>query len=89
VSLPVTATPSHLRQVLRRAYESPSPRPAQVSNDELDDLLILDSWLRRNADTAREVPVSLAAPTTAAPQLRAALRKASKRLQKALTPAAT
>jgi DNA polymerase-3 subunit epsilon len=76
VSLPVTATPSHLRQVLRRAYQSPGPHPAQVSNDELDDLLILDSWLRRHADTAREVPVSLEAPTAAAAALRAAVRDA-------------
>ena len=72
VSLPVRTTPSHLRRVLERAYAR--PREAQVTRDELDDLLILDAWLRRNHDTAREVPVSLDAPGAAVPELRAALR---------------
>jgi DNA polymerase-3 subunit epsilon len=77
VSVPVKARPSHLRRVLTRAYggEELQPRAAQVSRDELDDLLILDSWLRRNADTAREVPVSPEAPAAAAPRLQAAIRQ--------------
>jgi DNA polymerase III subunit epsilon len=73
VSLPARATPSHLRQVLKRTYSQ--TRETQVTRDELDDLLILDSWLRRHHDTAREVPVSLEAPTEAAPRLQAALRQ--------------
>jgi DNA polymerase III subunit epsilon len=79
VSLPVAATPSHLRQVLKRAYAEDRSHAAQVSRDELDDLLILDSWLRRNAETAQEVPVSLAAPAEAAPTLRAAIRQLPQR----------
>jgi excinuclease UvrABC nuclease subunit len=74
VSLPARATPSHLRQVLKRTYSK--TRETQVSRDELDDLLILDSWLRRHHDSAREVPVSLEAPTEAAARLQAALRQA-------------
>jgi DNA polymerase-3 subunit epsilon len=71
VSLPVRATPSHLRHVLRRVYRAPAA--AQVSRDELDDLLILDAWLRRHRSQAREVPVSPDAPEEAAPRLREAL----------------
>ncbi|GAC1313466.1 MAG: DEDD exonuclease domain-containing protein [Chloroflexota bacterium] len=58
VSLPLRATPSHLRFVLRRVYGAGSSTP-QVSRDELDDVLILDGWLRRQHDNVHEVPVSL------------------------------
>ncbi len=71
VSLPVRATPSHLRYLLRRVY-SAQTRP-QVSRDELDDLLILDTWLRRHRDEMQEVAVSLEDPQAAAPALRAAM----------------
>jgi excinuclease ABC subunit C len=71
VSLPVRATPSHLRYLLRRVYGAQgSP---QVSRDELDDLLILDAWLRRHHDEVQEVAVSIEDPQAAAPALRAAL----------------
>jgi DNA polymerase-3 subunit epsilon len=72
VSLPLTATPSHLRHLLRRVFTRPTA--AQVSRDELDDLLILDAWMRRHADTTTEVVVSPEAPEAAAPAVRAALR---------------
>jgi DNA polymerase III subunit epsilon len=72
VSLPLTATPSHLRHLLRRVFTRPTA--AQVSRDELDDLLILDAWMRRHADTTTEVAVSPDAPEAAAPAVRAALR---------------
>jgi DNA polymerase-3 subunit epsilon len=73
VSLSVRATPSHLRQVLRRIYrETPS---RQVSRDELDDLLILDAWLKRHHDDVVEVAVCREDPEAAASTLRAALRR--------------
>jgi excinuclease ABC subunit C len=72
VSLPTRATPSHLRYLLRRIYAA-SAAQAHVSKDELDDLLILDAWLRRHADEVVEVPVQLAAPEAAAPALREAM----------------
>jgi excinuclease UvrABC nuclease subunit len=72
VSLPTRATPSHLRHVLRRVYRSPVQ--AHVSKDELDDLLILDAWLRRHADEVVEVPVQIDAPEAAEPLLRKAMR---------------
>jgi hypothetical protein len=51
-----------------------------VSKDELDDLSILDAWLRRHRGEYVEVSVSLEQPEAAAPALRAAI---------APTPAAT
>ena len=69
VSLPVRATPSHLRHLLRRVYGG--PRTAQVSRDELDDLLIMDAWLRRHHDDAREVTIPVEDPD-GSPALRGA-----------------
>ena len=74
LSLPARATPSHLRQVLRRAYGRPAA--GQVSRDELDDLLILEAWLRRHQGQALEVPVAPETPAEAAPRLREALLQA-------------
>jgi hypothetical protein len=51
-----------------------SPVQAHVSKDELDDLLILDAWLRRHADEVVEVPVQIDAPEAAEPLLRKAMR---------------
>jgi excinuclease UvrABC nuclease subunit len=75
VSLPVKATPSHLRYLLRRVYGMSGN--ARVSRDELDDLLILDAWLKRHRAEVREVPVSIAEPESAAPALRAAMTPAA------------
>jgi DNA polymerase III subunit epsilon len=75
VSLPVRATPSHLRHVLRRVYGGPV-RP-HVSKDELDDLLILDAWLRRHHDEVIEIPVQVETPDATAPALRAALQSSA------------
>ena len=72
VSIPLTATPSHLRHLLRRVYLRPTE--AQVTRDELDDLLILDAWMRRHADATTEVAVAPDRPEDAAPALRVALR---------------
>jgi DNA polymerase-3 subunit epsilon len=72
VSLAASATPSHLRSVLRRAYSR--PMAAQVTRDELDDLLILDSWIRRNTSETYDVSVDPAVPENAAEALRAAIR---------------
>jgi hypothetical protein len=44
-----------------------------VSKDELDDLLILDAWLRRHHAEVCEVPVDPSAPQEAVPKLRAAI----------------
>jgi len=44
-----------------------------VSKDELDDLLIMDAWLRREHADVVEVPVDVSAPEAAAPALRAAI----------------
>ncbi|MBV9581835.1 MAG: GIY-YIG nuclease family protein, partial [Chloroflexi bacterium] len=71
VSLPLRATPSHLRHLLLRSYAGPAR--THVSKDELDDLLILDAWLRRHHAEVVEVPVDVAAPEATAPALRAAL----------------
>jgi hypothetical protein len=49
------------------------PAQGHVSKDELDDLLILDAWLRRHAEEVVEVPVQIDAPETAAPALREAM----------------
>jgi excinuclease UvrABC nuclease subunit len=74
VSLPVRATPSHLRHLLRRVYGG---RPSQqVSRDELDDLHILDAWLRKHRAEVHEVPVPLDDPQSAAAALRAAMSPA-------------
>ena len=71
VSLPARPTPSHLRHLLRRVFGSPV-RP-QVNKDELDDLLILDAWLRRHQADIVEVLVDPREPEAAATALRAAI----------------
>jgi hypothetical protein len=71
VSVPARATPSHVRHLLRRVYSS--VRSTHVSKDELDDLSILDAWLRRHRGEFVEVAVPLDEPSSAAPALRAAL----------------
>ena len=72
----------HLRHLLRRAYRR-APSSAQVSRDELDDLLILDAWLRRHRDEFARWPIPIDDPDGRGwPALRAAmcrLRAASKR----------
>jgi hypothetical protein len=72
VSLPVRATPSHLRFLLRRVYAAPAK--AQVTRDELDDLHIVDAWLRRHHQEVVEVAVPLADPESAAPAVRDAMQ---------------
>jgi hypothetical protein len=45
----------------------------QVSRDELDDLLIMDAWLRRHRDEVHEVSVPIEDPQQAAGALRNAM----------------
>jgi DNA polymerase III subunit epsilon len=71
VSLPPRPTPSHLRHLLRRLF-SGAVR-AQVNKDELDDLLILDAWLRRHQSEVVEVAVDPREPEAASIPLRAAI----------------
>jgi DNA polymerase-3 subunit epsilon len=71
VSLPMRATPSHLRFLLRRVYGAASS--PQVSRDELDDLLIMDAWLRRHRDEVHEVSIPIEDPQQAAGALRNAM----------------
>jgi DNA polymerase III subunit epsilon len=72
VSLPVRATPSHLRFLLRRVYAAPAK--AQVTRDELDDLHIVDAWVRRHHQEVVEVAVPLSDPESAAPAVRDAMQ---------------
>jgi excinuclease ABC subunit C len=72
VSLPRRATPSHLRYLLRRVYGTTSQSP--VSRAELDDLLILDAWLRRHGGEVREIAIAIDDPQSAAEALGAALK---------------
>ena len=71
VSLPVRATPSHLRHLLVRTYSR--ERQPHVTRDELDDLLILDSWLRNHREEVTEVAVDADVPADAATALREAM----------------
>jgi DNA polymerase III subunit epsilon len=73
VSLPVRATPSHLRYLLRRVY-SGSCVPV-ISRDELDDVLILDAWLRRHAEHVEQISVDPSAPERTVDALRDAMRR--------------
>jgi hypothetical protein len=84
----VRATPSHLRHLLVRTYSQ--ERQPHVSKDELDDLLILDSWLRNHREEVTEVAVDIDKPAEAAPALREAILGASagSRAQPATVPAA-
>jgi DNA polymerase-3 subunit epsilon len=71
VSLPAKPTPSHLRYLLRRVFGG-APK-GHVSKDELDDVLILDAWLRRHQSEVVEVAVDPVDPEAAAPALREAI----------------
>jgi hypothetical protein len=61
-----------------------------VTKDELDDLLILDSWLRNHREAVAEVPVDVEDPASAALALREAMLGASAegRARPATVPAA-
>ncbi len=72
-SVQATARTSTLRAVLRGGYEAPRAQP--LARDELDDVLILESWLRRNRERTREVPIRPDEPTSAAPDVRRAVRE--------------
>ncbi len=63
--------PARLRRMLVDVYRRPPVGP--VSRDELDDVLILDGWLQRNRDRAREIPVVVERPEEALRPLAAAL----------------
>jgi DNA polymerase-3 subunit epsilon len=76
VSLSVRATPSHVRHILRRTYTA--PMKPYVGKDELDDLLILDAWLRRHESEVVEVVVQADAAGAAAADVLAALRSAAR-----------
>ncbi|MBV9749327.1 MAG: GIY-YIG nuclease family protein [Acetobacteraceae bacterium] len=71
VSLPVRATPSHLRYLLRRVFTAPGH--SHVSKDELDDLLIVDAWLRHHAAEVLEVGIEPHTPEAAVGALREAI----------------
>jgi excinuclease UvrABC nuclease subunit len=71
VSLSVRATPSHLRHLLRRTFSAPSS--GQITKDELDDVLILDSWIRNHPAEVTEVAISMDAPELAAAAVREAM----------------
>jgi excinuclease ABC subunit C len=71
VSVPVRATPSHLRHLLVRSFRGEAT--GHISRDELDDLLILDSWLRNHRDEVVEVAVDVAVPGAAATAVREAM----------------
>jgi excinuclease UvrABC nuclease subunit len=71
VSLSVRATPSHLRHLLRRTFCLPSG--GQITRDELDDVLILDSWIRNHRDEVTEVGIALDAPERSALAVRQAM----------------
>jgi DNA polymerase-3 subunit epsilon len=85
VSLPARPTPSHLRYLLRRVFGPASRGP--LSKDELDDVLILDAWLRRHQGEVVEVAVDPASPELAAPALREAVAGAHVRLAAQLASA--
>jgi DNA polymerase III subunit epsilon len=63
---------AELGHLLRGAYASGSA-PASVSRDEVDEMVILDAWLRKHRATVREVPISPADPVASLPSLLAAV----------------
>jgi excinuclease UvrABC nuclease subunit len=71
VSVPARPTPSHVRHLLKRVFGAPAR--VQVDKDQLDDVLILDAWLRRHQADVVEVAVDPAEPDAAAPVLREAI----------------
>ncbi len=61
------------RQALRTVYSGPGPeRP--VTHDEVDEMHLLDSWLRRKTTALRQIPIDLADPAATLPALLAAIR---------------
>lgn len=71
VSVPLRARPAALRGVLKSAFQQSAEGP--VSRDEVDDMFILDSWLRTHESEAHEVSVCPSDPEAALPALREAL----------------
>ncbi len=73
-ALPLSPTlpDGELRAALVDAYAAGGQAGA-VERDEVDDMVILDAWLRRHRANLREVPVDPADPPAALPALSAAL----------------
>jgi DNA polymerase III subunit epsilon len=62
------------QRALRNAYSGPGPqRP--VSHDEVDEMHLLDSWLRRKDSVLRQIAVDPADPLSALAPLLAAVRE--------------
>lgn len=57
LSVETPVSPAQLQQLVREVYGAPSAS-GTTSRDEVDEMVILDAWLRRHRDaTIREVPV--------------------------------
>ena len=72
LSVPLPAQAATIKRLLREVYVEQSPTP--VSRDEVDEMVILDTWLRHHREEAREVAIPLYMPEAAAPDLLAALK---------------
>jgi hypothetical protein len=73
-ALPLTPPPAEpeLRAALVDAYAA-ARQAGAVERDEVDDMVILDAWLRRHRANLREVPVDPADPPASLAALAAAL----------------
>jgi excinuclease UvrABC nuclease subunit len=64
--------PAEYEQALRAVYLGPDPgRP--VSHEEVDEMHLLDGWLRRKGEALRQVPLDPANPAAALPAVLAAI----------------
>lgn len=71
LTLPLPPAVPPLRAALRSVYQCDAD--ATVSRDQVDDMLILDAWLRHKGGGVAEIPVSLAAPEMAIVEIKQAL----------------
>lgn len=85
VSVETPAGPAELGPLVHDVYGA-ATEGGTVSRDEVDEMVILDAWLRRHRDvTIHEVPVSAADPSAVLPQL-VAMMGAVERPAAALAP---
>jgi excinuclease ABC subunit C len=71
VSVPLPPRKAVLRRLLQEVYVEQPPTP--VSRDEVDEMVILDTWLRHHRERAHEIPVVPGALDDVLPEIVAAL----------------
>jgi excinuclease UvrABC nuclease subunit len=84
LSVPLPARKPFLRKLLQEVYVDMQASP--VSRDEVDEMVILDTWLKHHREKAHEIPVLTDALDEVLPQIMAALAEHATAAKSAAKP---